>query len=76
MFQNLGAGELLIIVLVLVVLFGGNKITELAKGAGIAGRELKKAKKELSAAKEDLMKDLPPETEAKPKLKKKKKTSA
>jgi sec-independent protein translocase protein TatA len=47
MFRNIGTTEILIIVLVLVVLFGGKKINQLARGLGEAGRELKKAKKKV-----------------------------
>ena len=43
MFQNVGAGELLIIVLVILILFGSKKIPELAQGIGKGMREFKKA---------------------------------
>jgi sec-independent protein translocase protein TatA len=43
MFQNIGAGELLIIVLVVLILFGSKKIPELAQGIGKGMREFKKA---------------------------------
>jgi sec-independent protein translocase protein TatA len=43
MFQNIGAGELLIIVLVILILFGSKKIPELAQGIGKGMREFKKA---------------------------------
>lgn len=43
---NIGTTELIIIGLVLLFLFGGKKLTEMAKGAGETGRELKKVKKE------------------------------
>ena len=43
MFQNIGAGELLIIVLVILILFGAKKIPELAQGIGKGMREFKKA---------------------------------
>ncbi len=33
-FQNLGAGEIIIIALVILLLFGGKKIPELMKGLG------------------------------------------
>ena len=41
--ENIGFGELLIIVLILVLLFGGKKIPELAKGIGQGIRSFKKA---------------------------------
>lgn len=43
MFGNLGASELLIIVLVVLILFGSKKIPELAQGIGKGMREFKKA---------------------------------
>lgn len=57
MFQNIGFTEILIFVLVLILLFGGKKISELARGAGQAGRELKNVGKEIRGAKEDIKKD-------------------
>lgn len=43
MFENIGMGELLIIILVILVLFGPKKIPELAQGIGKGMREFKKA---------------------------------
>jgi sec-independent protein translocase protein TatA len=43
MFENIGSGELLIILLVILVLFGGKKIPEIAQGIGKGMREFKKA---------------------------------
>lgn len=43
MFENIGSGELLIILLVVLVLFGGKKIPEIAQGIGKGIREFKKA---------------------------------
>jgi sec-independent protein translocase protein TatA len=54
MFKNIGVPELLLIALVLVILFGSSKLSELARGAGAASRELKKAKSEL----EDTVKEI------------------
>lgn len=48
--KNLGPIELLIIGFVLLMLFGKRKIHEWAKGLGESGRELNKAKKELTSA--------------------------
>ncbi|OGC92376.1 preprotein translocase [Candidatus Amesbacteria bacterium RIFCSPHIGHO2_02_FULL_47_9] len=45
MFQNLGTTELIIILVILLVLFGGKKLPELGKGFGEAVRELKKGLK-------------------------------
>ena len=41
--MGIGAQELLIILLILIVLFGGRKIPELARGLGRGIREFKKA---------------------------------
>jgi sec-independent protein translocase protein TatA len=46
LFNNIGAPELIVIALVLLLLFGGKKLPELARGVGDAIREFKKAAKE------------------------------
>ena len=43
MIENIGGGELFLIVLVFVILFGAKKIPELAQGIGKGIREFKKA---------------------------------
>ena len=43
MFGNLGAGEIVIILLVILILFGSKKIPELAQGIGKGMKEFKKA---------------------------------
>lgn len=43
MFSNIGLGEILIIAIVLMVLFGGQKFPELARGIAEAMREFRKA---------------------------------
>lgn len=53
MFSNLGTTEIIIIAVVLLVMFGGKKLPELARGLGESGKELKKAKKELTEAMKD-----------------------
>lgn len=53
MFKNLGTVEIIIIAVVLLILFGGKKLPELAKGIGQSGRELKKAQKEFQDALKD-----------------------
>ena len=50
MFSNIGFSEILIIVLILVVLFGGKKIPELAQGIGKGMKEFKKALKDDDSA--------------------------
>lgn len=57
MFGNIGSGELIIVLLVLLLLFGGNKLPELARGLGESGKELKKAKKEIDRALSDISSD-------------------
>lgn len=47
MFKNIGTPELIILLIVILVLFGGKKLPELARGLGLAGKELKNAKKDL-----------------------------
>jgi sec-independent protein translocase protein TatA len=47
MFDNIGAGELIIILLVILVLFGAKKIPDLAQGLGKGIREFKKAIKDV-----------------------------
>jgi len=43
MFGNLGAGEILIVVFLILILFGAKKIPELAQGLGKGMKEFKKA---------------------------------
>jgi sec-independent protein translocase protein TatA len=47
MFGNIGTPEILLIVLVILVLFGANKIPDFAKGLGKGMKEFKKALKEV-----------------------------
>jgi sec-independent protein translocase protein TatA len=42
LFGKIGVPEILIVLLVLLLLFGGKKLPELAKGIGDAFRELRK----------------------------------
>lgn len=46
MFGGLGPPEIIIIFLVIVLLFGGKKLPELAKGLGKGIKEFKKAQNE------------------------------
>ncbi len=63
MFENIGMGELLIIMVVVLILFGGKKIPEVAKNLGKGISEFKKGindlKKEITITDDDLKK---PET--------------
>lgn len=54
--MNLGLPEIVLIVLVLIIFFGSKRITDLAKDAGIAGKELKKIKKEYKEASKEVEK--------------------
>ena len=47
MFGNLGAGEIILIVLVVLLLFGAKKIPELARGLGKGMSEFKKGIKDV-----------------------------
>jgi sec-independent protein translocase protein TatA len=47
MFGNFGAGEIILIVLVILLLFGAKKIPELAKGLGKGMSEFKKGLKDV-----------------------------
>ena len=62
----LGGSELILIFLVVLLLFGGEKLPELARGLGKSVREFKKA---TAGVEEEIKKaiELPPET-PKPKL--------
>ncbi len=47
MFDNVGIGEILIILLVVLILFGSKKLPDLAQGLGKGIREFKKAIKDV-----------------------------
>lgn len=47
MFENIGFGELLLILIVALVIFGPQKLPELGKGLGKAIREFKAATREI-----------------------------
>ena len=54
MIKNIGSTELIIILLVLVILFGANTISDMAKKGGETFKEVKKIKKDIiDATKED-----------------------
>lgn len=52
--MNFGLAEAVLVLLVLIIMFGGKRITDLAREAGNAGKELKKIKKEYSEAKSEI----------------------
>lgn len=47
MFGNLGATEIILILLVILIFFGARKIPELAQGLGKGMREFRKAAREI-----------------------------
>jgi len=49
--RNIGTAELVIIALIIVLLFGGKKLNELARGLGESKREVKKIKDEVKGKK-------------------------
>ena len=57
MFGNLGAGEIILILLVILILFGAKKIPELAKGLGKGMSEFKKGLKDVEGEIKDADKD-------------------
>lgn len=59
MFSNIGPGEVIVVVLVLIFLFGGKKLPELARGLGESSREIKKVRKEVEHALSDIKSDDP-----------------
>jgi TatA/E family protein of Tat protein translocase len=56
--RNVGAVELIIILVVLLVFFGSKKITELARNAGEASKEIKRVKKEFDEAVHEVNSDV------------------
>ena len=66
LFLNLGTGEIILLVLAVLLLFGGKKIPELARGLGTGIREFKDASNGVKREIEDGMKK-PAEEEKKKK---------
>lgn len=67
---GLGPTELIVILVILLVLFGGSKLPSLAKGLGQSVKEFKKATKEeeeAAAAKSDVTVDVKKSEPASPK---------
>jgi len=48
--KNIGPTELIVVLLILIVFFGGKAITRLARTGGETIKEVKKVKKEFTAA--------------------------
>lgn len=59
--QNLGPWEIGLIVLLALLLFGGKKLPELARGAGRAIKEFKEATSDAEKTFKDALKETPPE---------------
>ena len=55
---DIGTGEWVVIGIVVILLFGGKKLNELARGLGESGKELKRVKHEFSGAIQDSKSDL------------------
>ena len=53
--NNIGTTELVVIFLIVLVLFGGKKAKELARGLGESTKEAKKVGGELKKAKNDVL---------------------
>ena len=51
---GIGSGELIVILIVVVLLFGAKRIPEIAKGLGRAAHEFKKAKNDLARETDEL----------------------
>ena len=56
--MNLGAPEVLLIMIVILIFFGANKIPELMKGLGAGLREFRKASKDIQDVVEKEMKQI------------------
>ena len=59
LFGNLGTGEIIVIALVILLLFGGRKIPELMKGLGKGVRSFKQGMNEIQ---DEISKDPTPDT--------------
>lgn len=58
MLQGLGAPEILIIAVVILVLFGAKRIPELARGVGQGIKEFRQASKDIKQEIEDSSRDI------------------
>ena len=59
MFENVGGGELLVILFVILIFFGPKKMPELGKNLGKGIREFKNAMRDIQEGVEKSMKDPP-----------------
>jgi sec-independent protein translocase protein TatA len=58
MLGNIGTGELIVIAVVGLLLFGTKKLNDLARGLGESTKELKKVKKEYDKAVKEQINDI------------------
>jgi sec-independent protein translocase protein TatA len=58
MLGNIGSGELVVITVIVLLLFGTKKLNSLARGLGESTKEMKKVKKEYQKAVSEDMSDL------------------
>jgi sec-independent protein translocase protein TatA len=57
---NLGGGEIILILALVLILFGAKKLPELAKGLGTGIKEFKKATRDVTEEMQSAMQDSPP----------------
>jgi sec-independent protein translocase protein TatA len=57
---NLGGGEIILILALILILFGAKKLPELAKGLGQGIKEFKKATREVTEEVSQAMEETPP----------------
>jgi sec-independent protein translocase protein TatA len=57
---NLGGGEIILILALVLILFGAKKLPELAKGLGTGIKEFKKATREVTDEVQNAVDDTPP----------------
>ncbi len=57
---NLGGGEIILILALVLILFGAKKLPELAKGLGTGIKEFKKATRDVTDELHSAMEDPPP----------------
>ena len=57
---NLGGGEIILILALVLILFGAKKLPELAKGLGTGINEFKKATRDVTEEMHSAMEDTPP----------------
>jgi sec-independent protein translocase protein TatA len=57
---NLGGGEIVLILALVLILFGAKKLPELAKGLGTGIKEFKKATREVTDEVQNAVDDTPP----------------